>query len=39
MSQLSDQDNFEIYFHPFELNPNMPLGGQDVIENLAESMN
>ncbi len=34
--QLSDQANFEVHFHPFELNPNMPLGGQDAIEHLTE---
>jgi len=36
ITQLSDQINFEVYFHPFELNPNMPLGGQDAIEHLTE---
>ncbi|WP_293599227.1 DsbA family protein [Polynucleobacter sp. 35-46-11] len=25
IAQLSDRANFEIHFHPFELNPNMPL--------------
>lgn len=28
--------NHEIYWHPFELNPNMPAEGQDVSEHLAE---
>ena len=28
--------NVEIYFQPFELNPHMPPGGQDVIEHLTE---
>ena len=36
IAQLSDQVNFEVHFHPFELNPNMPLGGQDAIEHLTE---
>ena len=26
----------EVHFQPFELNPKMPLGGQDVIEHLVE---
>ena len=36
IAQLSDKVNFEMHFHPFELNPNMPLGGQDAIEHLTE---
>ena len=36
MAQFSDEANFEIHFRPFELNPNMPLGGQDAIEHLTE---
>lgn len=36
MTQFSDKANFEIHFRPFELNPNMPLGGQDAIEHLTE---
>jgi predicted DsbA family dithiol-disulfide isomerase len=36
MAQFSDQANFEVHFHPFELNPHMPLGGQDAIEHLTE---
>jgi predicted DsbA family dithiol-disulfide isomerase len=36
IAQLSDQVNFEVHFHPFELNPDMPLGGQDAIEHLTE---
>ena len=36
VDQLSDQANFEVYFRPFELNPNMPKGGQDAIEHLTE---
>ena len=36
IAQLSDQINFEVHFHPFELNSNMPVGGQDAIEHLTE---
>ena len=36
ISKCSDKANFEVHFHPFELNPNMPLGGQDAIEHLTE---
>jgi len=36
MAQLSDKVNFEVHFRPFELNPNMPKGGQDAIEHLTE---
>jgi len=36
MEQLSDQVTFEVHFRPFELNPNMPFGGQDAIEHLTE---
>jgi len=36
IAQLSDKADFELHFRPFELNPNMPLGGQDAIEHLTE---
>jgi len=36
IDQLSNQANFEVHFRPFELNPNMPKGGQDAIEHLTE---
>ncbi len=36
IAQLSDKASFEVHFRPFELNPKMPKGGQDVIEHLAE---
>ena len=36
MDELKDQANFEVHFRPFELNPQMPLGGQDAIEHLTE---
>jgi predicted DsbA family dithiol-disulfide isomerase len=36
LSELGDQFKVELHFQPFELNPAMPLGGQDVIEHLVE---
>ena len=36
MKQLSEKVDFEVHFRPFELNPNMPIGGQDAIEHLTE---
>ncbi len=36
LSNVGDDVNVEIYFQPFELNPHMPPGGQDVIEHLTE---
>ena len=36
LSELGDQVKIEIHFQPFELNPQMPMGGQDVIEHLVE---
>jgi predicted DsbA family dithiol-disulfide isomerase len=36
MMQLSEKIEFEVHFRPFELNPNMPIGGQDAIEHLTE---
>jgi len=36
IDQLKDKVNFEVHFRPFELNPNMPKGGQDAIEHLTE---
>ena len=36
IAQLSDKANFEVHFRPFELNPHMPLGGQDAIEHLTQ---
>lgn len=33
---LKDKAIFEVHFRPFELNPNMPKGGQDAIEHLTE---
>ena len=34
--ELQDKANFELHFRPFELNPNMPKGGQDAIEHLTQ---
>jgi predicted DsbA family dithiol-disulfide isomerase len=36
IATFGDKANFEVHFRPFELNPNMPLGGQDAIEHLTE---
>lgn len=36
MEELKDKVDFEVHFRPFELNPNMPKGGQDAIEHLTE---
>ena len=36
LAELGDQVKVELHFQPFELNPQMPMGGQDVIEHLVE---
>jgi len=36
IAKLNEKANFEVHFRPFELNPNMPKGGQDAIEHLTE---
>ena len=36
LDQLKEKANFELHFRPFELNPNMPKGGQDTIEHLTQ---
>lgn len=36
MATLQDQVHFELRFRPFELNPQMPVGGQDAMEHLTE---
>ncbi len=36
IAAFSDKAQFELHFRPFELNPNMPKGGQDAIEHLTE---
>ena len=35
IERLSDQADFEIHFEPFELNPQMKVGGENAIEYLA----
>jgi len=35
MGQLTDEFNFEIHWHPFELNPDMPPEGEPIVEHLA----
>jgi len=36
MERLKDQADFEIHFEPFELNPQMKLGGENAIEYLGK---
>ncbi len=36
ISELGVQEKVEIEWHPFELNPNMPVEGQNVTEHIAE---
>lgn len=36
MAELIDVVDFEVHFRAFELNPHMPLGGQDAMEHLTE---
>ena len=36
IERLGDEVKTEIHFQPFELNPQMPPGGQDITEHLAE---
>ena len=36
MERLKDQADFEIHFEPFELNPQMRLGGENAIEYLGK---
>jgi predicted DsbA family dithiol-disulfide isomerase len=36
MEGLRNKAEFVVHFRPFELNPNMPKGGQDAIEHLTE---
>jgi predicted DsbA family dithiol-disulfide isomerase len=33
---VGDQAEVEIFFRPFELNPNVPKGGMNTIEHLSE---
>ena len=36
IQEIGDQAKFEVHFQPFELNPNLPVGGQDAMEHLTE---
>jgi predicted DsbA family dithiol-disulfide isomerase len=36
LARLGEQVTAEVHFQPFELNPQMPAGGQDIAEHLAE---
>lgn len=36
IGELGIQDNVEVTWRPFELNPNMPLDGQNIIEHITE---
>jgi predicted DsbA family dithiol-disulfide isomerase len=36
LDQVKDEIQVELQFHPFELNPNMPPGGQDTLEHLTQ---
>lgn len=35
MKELVAEDKFEIQWNPFELNPNMPMEGEDLLEHMA----
>jgi predicted DsbA family dithiol-disulfide isomerase len=36
LEQVGDLVEPELTFHPFELNPNMPAGGQNIVEHVGE---
>lgn len=36
LDSIADQVEVEVEFHPFELNPEMPAGGQELREHIAE---
>ena len=36
LEQLKDEIQVELQFHPFELNPDLPKGGQDCMEHLMQ---
>ena len=36
LDQVKDEIQVELQFHPFELNPNMPPGGQETLEHLTQ---
>jgi predicted DsbA family dithiol-disulfide isomerase len=39
LEKIDSAIKVNVHLQPFELNPNMPLGGQDVIEHLTEKYN
>jgi len=39
MKELGVEDKFEIEWNPFELNPNMPAEGEDIIEHMGRKYN
>jgi len=39
LEQIDPNIKVDVHLQPFELNPNMPIGGQDVIEHLTEKYN
>ncbi len=39
LEQIHPEIKVDVHVQPFELNPNMPLGGQDVIEHLTDKYN
>ncbi|CAM3723879.1 DsbA family oxidoreductase [Polynucleobacter antarcticus] len=36
IATINDKESIELHFQPFELNPTMPLGGQDAMEHLTQ---
>ena len=36
LKQIGDRADIELHFKPFELNPQMPVGGQEAIEHLTQ---
>ena len=36
LERLKDEVRAELHFQPFELNPGMPQGGQDITEHLTQ---
>ena len=37
LARLSDEVSVELHFQPFELNPQMPIEGQDITEHLKRT--
>src|SRR3546814_3590604 len=36
LERIGDAVDAEIHFQPFELNPHMPAGGQNIVEHIAQ---